>query len=308
MAQQASETQDELKEEGETAQMFGLSPGDLRNMDFEERRELAKKLHRTRMAKIAKLVGAFRTYGDAERRRKIRHAPSEIHDYVLGDDLDRLTTEELQNLSTPELEDQFWIRWANHELLVTDVRGEEKAGHGPIVVVCDESYSMASALDGAGNTREAWSKAVALSLADQAKRAGRDFTYIGFASSGELYQHHFPKGRGEVENLIDFVSHFYGGGTSFTAPLRAALELVDKAGKKGESQPDIVFITDGDGAIDEQFREDWHKRLKAIDARCYGIQVGDEGASIIKTIAHKTMQIDRLTATPEGLRDLFRQI
>lgn len=308
MTKKASETQNELAEEAETAQMFGLGPGELRKMPFEERRALAKKLHRTRMAKLAKIVGAFRQYGDAERRRKIQHAPAEIHSYILGDDLNRLSAEEEFNLATPELEDQFWLRWVNHELLVTDVQGTEKAGHGPIVVVCDESYSMTAELDADGNTREAWSKAVALSLCDQARRAGRDFTYIGFASGGQVFTHHFPKGAGPVDNIIDFVTHFYSGGTSFTEPLKHALELVTTAGKKGESRPDIVFITDGDGAISDTFREEWHAKLKSIDARCYGIQVGAEGKSIIKTIAHKTMQIDRLTATPEGLRDLFRQI
>lgn len=308
LAKRANKAKDELEEEAEAAQMFGLGPGDLDRMSYEERRALAEKLHRTRAARLAKIVGAFRHFGEAERRRKIQHAPSEIHDYVMGNDLNRLSSEELHHLAIPELEDQFWLRWAQHGLLVKDVRGVEKAGHGPIVVVCDESYSMDTELDSAGNTREAWSKAVALSLSDQARRAGRDFTYIGFGGRGEVYVHNFPKGQGPVDNVIDFVSHFFKGGTSFTEPLAKALEVIETAGKNAERRPDVVFITDGNGAIDNDFRDHWHKRLEVLDARCYGIQVGTEGASIIKTIAHKTMQIDKLTATPEGMRDLFRQI
>lgn len=307
LVKKAAEAQDEVDEEASAASLFGIGPGQLSRMSFEERRELAKRLHRTRTAHLAKLVGAWRMYGEAERRRKITHAPSEIHDFVLGNDLNRLAPGEINDLATPELEDQFWLRYAKHGLLTKEVRGPARAGHGPIIVVCDESYSMDAELDSDGNTREAWSKAVSLALSDQARRGNRDFTYIGFGGHGETYAKHFPKGGSRIDDVIDFVTHFFKGGTVFDAPLRMALNIV-KASAKSEARPDVVFITDGNGSIDPDFLEEWHTTLEKLDGRCFGIQVGEESASKLKTIAHKVMQITKLNANPEGMRDLFRTI
>lgn len=310
MTQAAEGANEERKEDEAAAASYGIGPGQLRRMSFDERRELMERLHRSRMSKLAKLIGSFRMFGEAERRRKIKHAPAEIHEYKLSNDLDKLVPEELNNLAIPELEDQFWIRWANHELLTREVRGPEKAGQGPIIVVCDESGSMGwGALDDAGNTAEAWSKAVALALSDQARKNQRDFHYLGFASAGEQYEKHFPKGQGSLEDVTEFVEHFLNGGTNFMVPLMRAAEIIESYERRDMARPDVVFITDGQAPVTEEFVKEWHAQLERLDARCYGIQVGGaEASDVLRALSHRTININRLNANPEGVQELFRTL
>ena len=310
VTQAAKQAGEELEEGENAAKSCGLGPGQLQRMSFEERRRLTERLRKSRMDKLAKLIGSFRAFGDAERRRKIRHAPAEVHEYKLSNDLNKLVPEELNNLAVPELEEHFWVRWAGHELLTREVRGPEKAGQGPIIVVCDESGSMGSDLDGAGNTCEAWSKAVALALADQAKRNKRDFHYVGFSSGyTPLYEKHFPKGQGSLDDVMDFVEHFLNGGTEFVTPLTRAAEIIEQYEARHMARPDVVFITDGYAGVPQQFIEEWHARLDRLDARCYGIQVGGaEVTDVLRALSHRTININRLNANPEGVQELFRTL
>lgn len=288
---------------------WGVGEGELKQMDFAERRALVEKLNASRLSKLAKLIGSFRQFADAERRRKVRHAPEERFDVTMGNDLTKLIPSEINALAIPELEDSFWVRYAQRGLLQWSEDGSERAGQGPIIVVCDESSSMDQELDAKKNTREAWSKAVSLALADQAQRAGRDFNYIGFGGAGQIWERTFQGGRLSLDDLIEFTEHFFSGGTEYTGPLTRAMEIVDDYAKRGQARPDIVLITDDECKVPDEFTAMFLAAKLRTDARCYGIQVGgDAGFGTLKILADHTLSITRLTASPEGVQDLFRTI
>lgn len=289
--------------------VYGVDKGQLQRMNYAERRALADRLRNSKLAKLAKLVGAFRMFGDAERRRRIKHAPSEVHDVTMGNDLLKLLPGELTNLAIPELEEQFWLRWAKGGLLQKEVRGPERAGQGPIIFVCDESGSMSSALDASGNSCEAWSKAVALSLCDQARRDKRDFTYIGFASGGEQWETTFPGGKTTVEGVMEFTEHFFGGGTEYTKPLGRAMEIIADYEKRSKVKPDIVFVTDADCQVPQEFKDAWNELKKRADVKCFGIQIGGSGYyNDMKDLVDRCITIGRENANPAGIKELFRGI
>lgn len=297
-----------LTQENDTLKSYGLNDGDLRMMSFEERRALAERINNSRLVKLAKLIGAFRSFADAERRRKIKHVPSETYDVEMGNDLTRLVPSELTNLAVPELEDHFWLRWAKHGLLMQRKRGYEKAGMGPVIVVCDESSSMDKALDKQGNTREAWSKAVSMALADQAKRGKRDFTYIGFSSSGQQWERTFNGGVMSIDDIIEFTSHFFCGGTSYEQPLTRAMQIVEEYARKDKGQADIVLITDDECKVSPSFIDQYADLRRRTETSLYGLQVGEPKFGTLKQLADRTMSITKLTSTPEALRDLYRSI
>lgn len=308
LQQKTQETQEELHDEVETMSNYGLGPGELRQMPYEERRALAERLHQSRLAKLSKLIGAFRQFGDAERRRKIKHAPSVIYDVEMGNDLTRLVAQEVNNLAIPELEDQFWLSYTKRSLLQWDVHGPETAGLGPIILVCDESGSMDAKLDAEGNTREAWSKALSLALADQARRGKRDFTYIGFGNASQQWERTFPGGRTTLDDVIEFTGHFYSGGTHYETPLARAMEIAQEYARRGQSQPDIVLITDDCCKVDDDFVEEFARLRERTGSNCYGIQVGEKSYGSLARLADRTLSITKLTASPEGVQDLFRTI
>jgi uncharacterized protein with von Willebrand factor type A (vWA) domain len=299
----------ERAEEEQLMSSFGVDDGELKRMDFEERRRLAERLRNNRLAQFAKLIGQFRMFADAERRRKVQHKPDMVVGVELGNDLMRITSGEMTNLAVPELEDDFWRRWASHELLQYKMEGSEKLGQGPVIVVCDESGSMAAG-HLAGGTREAWSKALTLALADQARRGSRDFFYIGFSSSRQQWQCEFPGGRASIEKVIEFTEHFYGGGTSYEQPLEMARKLVERYGAEGKPRPDIVFITDEEyGALSPDFLASWQRSKAAHSMRCFGVAIGcHAGRGALAQIADDTRRVDELTSDPSHVADLFRVI
>lgn len=306
----AGEARDELESQQQLAQAYGLNPGQLKRMPFDERKALADRLNASRMKQLANLIGRFRLYADGERRRKLQHAPAERYDVTTGDNLSRMLSSELTNLAVEELEDVFWLRYAKQGLLQWEVRGVERSGKGPILVLCDESGSMGATLDGEGNTREAWSKALSLSLADQARTQGRDFIYVGFASSREQWQTGFTGGKATPEQLIEFTEHFYGGGTSYYEPLTRAMEIIEEyRTARGQKMPDVVLITDAECHVRPDFVEQWQQVREAADVRCYGLQIGGRpDATSLAEISDRTMQISAANASPEGMVDLFRTL
>jgi len=299
----------QLNEEAALITSYGVDDGQLQRMSYEERRGLMDRLDDAKLRKFANMLGGFRLMGDAERRRKILHAPAEVVDVKFGNDLTKLIPQELNNLAIPELEEMFWIRYARHALMLKETRGVERAGKGPIIVVCDESDSMSDPVDVEGNTREMWSKAVSLALCDQAKRDKRDFIYIGFSSKNQQYRVDFPGGVAPIWKVIEFVEHFFAGGTHYETPLQQAMEIVDGYLKASKPCPDVVFITDGQCRVSSEFISEWREMRDRADARCYGFQIGgDPYAHQMKDLVDRSVSLSKLNANPEGVADLFRTV
>lgn len=307
LRQGAMSAKNDLDAQEQSVAGWGTEPGELQRMSFDERRALAQRIAQSRLKDFHKMLGTHRFAVEAERRRKIKHAPEEVYDYELGNDLTRLPATELEHLAIPETEDMFWLRYAQHELINTKLRGTQRAGQGPIIVVCDESGSMDTPILG-GHTREAWSKAVSLGLCDQARRGKRDFIYIGFASRSQQWEMRFEGGRAPINDVIDFTEHFFNGGTSYEEPLTMAMKVVEEYEADGKDRPDIVFITDDECNVDVEFIEQWRKLKERAAMTVYGITIGGARYGTMKQLSDRTFAIDTGNATAAGIKDLFREI
>jgi uncharacterized protein with von Willebrand factor type A (vWA) domain len=299
----------EREEEAQLMDAFGVDAGELKRMDFKARADLARRLAGTRLAQFSQLIGQFKQMASAQARRRVQHAADEIVGVTLGDDLQRLTMGELVNLATPELEDDFWLRYVQRELVVYDLAGTERLGQGPIVVVNDESGSMKNPI-AEGATREAWSKALSLALLDQARRQGRDFVYIGFSSASEQHVLRFPAGRSPVTQVITMVEHFFDGGTHYVTPLQMALDVVERDyADRNLPRPDVVVITDErSGELDEAFVSKWRAAKARLSLRCFGIALVPTVNGVLQAIADDVRSITSLTADPRHVADVFRMI
>jgi uncharacterized protein with von Willebrand factor type A (vWA) domain len=307
------QAQQEGDEEQALCSAFGVDDGELQKMSFEERQKLGEKLRNNRLAKFHKLLGQFKMIQQAESRRKIMHATDEVVGVKLGDDLTRMIPAEMLNLASPELEADFWMRYANKEILQYDLRGSEKMGQGPVICVVDESGSM-GATDVAGGTREAWSKALALALCDQARQKNRDFHYIGFSSSRQQITISFPGGVAPIAKVIEMTEHFWAGGTEYEAPLKLALKMVedhyDKNVMTSKGKPDVVFVSDDEyGSMDEDFMREWQRVKDKISLRCFGIAIGCGFSGAMAQISDNVRAIqDLVDSDPKAMADLFRTI
>ena len=306
---QLNKTAEELDEEEALFRAFGVDDGELKKMSFEERYQKAKMLRGSRLAEFSKLIGQFKMLQQAESRRKLEHVPDEVTGVQLGDDLTRLTPQELENMAAPETEDDFWLRYTEKTLINYKLTGTEKVGKGPIICVVDESGSMDRA-DVMNGTREAWSKALVLALLDQARGQGRDFHYIGFSSAGQMWHKGFEEGQGTLEQIVEITEHFFCGGTHYEKPLREAADIVKRAhAATGKPKPDIVFMTDDEyGGMPTTFLDEWHAVRKLTQMRVFGIAIGCSYSGAMEQVSDDVRAITELVSDPRTVSDLFRLI
>jgi uncharacterized protein with von Willebrand factor type A (vWA) domain len=116
-------------------------------------------------------------------------------------------------------------------------------GSGDIICCLDESSSTSG-------DNAAWGKAVALALQDVAAHDRRSFALVHFASEDELRSDLFLPGKYAPNDLMAAATHFFCGGTDFETPMREAVRLMEQ---EGFHKADVVFVTDGECKMPEDF-------------------------------------------------------
>jgi len=298
----------------ETALMraWGVGPGELERMPFDQRARLAERLRTGRLAQWAQLIGRFRQMADGERAHKVENATGELVGVTLGNDLSRVIPSELANLGLPALRAVFAARYAAGELMLYDSQGEQRTGQGAVIACVDTSHSMYEAGPG-GVTREAWAKACALALLDQARHAGRDFVGILFSAADKLQVFRFPADRpAGLAQVLDFAETFLGGGTSYQRPLSAAGELLEaEFNDTTRARGDIVMLTDDDCGVTETWMRGWNEAKHRLGFRVFGLAIGAprvaEADSVLDALCDNLRSVEDLTDV-HAAADLFRVI
>ncbi|CAL9293464.1 Protein ViaA [Streptomyces sp. SudanB66_2053] len=292
---------------------FAVRRGFDRAAREDERARLAERLRSGRLAAWADLIGRFRRMAAGERARRVENATGELVGVTLGDDLSRVIPSELAVLGVPELRAVFAARYAAGELMLYDSRGEQSTGRGAIVACVDTSHSMYAQGPG-GITREAWSKACALALLDQARQAGRDFVGILFSAADKLQVFRFPAGRpAPVTEVLDFAETFLGGGTDFQRPLGTAAKILEEEfDDASRARGDIVLITDDACEVSENWTRLWNAAKRRLDFRLFGIAIATPGTatasgSVLESLCDNLRTVDDLTDV-HTTADLFRVI
>lgn len=308
----AAKAAEAVREEAALMRAWGVGPGELERMPFDQRARLAERLRTSRLAQWAELIGRFRQMAVGERARKVENTAGELVGVTLGNDLSRVIPSELAGLGVPELRAVFAARYAAGELMLYDSQGEQTTGKGAIIACVDTSHSMYAEGPG-GVTREAWAKACALALLDQARHAKRDFVGILFSAADKLQVFRFPADRpAGIDRTLDFAETFLGGGTSYQRPLTAARELLeeefnDAARKRG----DIVMLTDDECDVTEEWTRGWNDAKHLLGFRVFGVAIGTppaaEAGSVLDALCDNLRSIEDLTDV-HAAADLFRVI
>lgn len=300
------------REEAALMRAWGVGSGELERMPFDRRARLAERLRTSRLAQWAELIGRFRQMAEGERARKVENATGELVGVTLGDDLSRVIPSELANLGLPALRAVFAARYAAGELMLYDSQGEQSTGRGAVIACVDTSHSMYEAGPG-GITREAWAKACALALLDQARHAGRDFVGILFSAADRLQVFRFPADRpAGIERTLDFAETFLGGGTSYQRPLSAAGELLEEEfNDAARTRGDIVMLTDDDCGVTEDWMRGWNDAKHRLGFRVFGVAIGAprvaESGSVLEALCDNLRSVEDFTDV-DAAADLFRVI
>lgn len=277
------------------SEMWGTEPGELHRLDRKKRLELAKKLNSEKFRRVAQLFGPMKRLAFAEQKRKVTHSPEEIYDLELGDNPARLLPSELLKLNEPDLEILFYKDFAEKALVQYAMRGHEKIAQGGIIYCHDGSGSMQG-------DREVWAKAVGLCLLHIARKQKRSFYGIQFGSSNQIRIDDFRDTKNITpDKVIDFAEYFFGGGTDFESPLKAAVKILNQEHEEFKAvRHDIVFLTDGYGPISDAFMKTFKDLQKKLEMKVWGISVAGGGRDETQAEPLRTL-CDGKIATIKGL-------
>jgi uncharacterized protein with von Willebrand factor type A (vWA) domain len=271
-------------------------------MTARDKIELAMRVMRSpRLRLIAEMCGRFTRIATSVQKSRVSHPPSEITSITIGNDLARLLPGEAALLGDPDLEDLFYLKFAERRLLQYDLEGREPEGRGPIILALDESGSMSETLGGV--VKEVWGKSVMLGLLAIARRQKRDLAVIHFSGPDQLRAGVFPKGESDPIGLIDEVEFFFGGGTVFDRWMEEALRLVDQ---DRFDRADVIVVSDGIAFISKRTEIEWRRRKAERKMRCYGVLIGaDRGLEVLGRISDAVMTLDDLRQDIDVLETIF---
>lgn len=273
LAEAAEEATDQLADEQELLQAWGVSDGEVKLWSFEERVKMVSLLKRSMVTQALQLMGRFNYAERSLRAKQSNQGRDEVYDIERSGRLQDVLASELAMLANRHTRLDFLSRMGEGQLLSRAYRGTEKEGKGAIIVCVDTSDSMNWGRP--GYKPAAWSKAFALALLERAKAEGRDFVGIIFSSRNQVQTFRFPKGRGSLKEVVAFVTKAYNGGTDFEKPLDEAVDLLEaEFNTAGLSRGDVVFITDDNCSVKPAWLARYKKRKAALGFRTWGIACG----------------------------------
>ncbi len=279
---------------------LGLENGAL---STKEKIALATQVGRSRRLKqVAALCGRLTRIALHVQSTKVQYPPDEVADIRYGSDIGHVLPSELALLADPALEELFFHRYAEGQLMQYELLGNEKQGQGPIILAVDTSGSMTESLGSIA--KDVWAKAVMLALMAIARLQERDMVAFLFSGSAhELTRFDFPKGRAPYQTVITAVETFYNGGTIFEPWMEAALKAVDEA---QFNRADVIAATDGLTSISAAARAEWQHRRVERGMRAYGILLGTRaGMHALASITDAVLTIDNLQDDMPILQTIF---
>ena len=255
---------------------WGMEPGEPETLEnLKEKMEVARKLMKDeKLQKIIKMAGRYRRLALSIKKQKIREAVSEVYTIKMNSDLKRALPSELVKVAVPELKPLFLMDLINGKILSYELKGKERVGRGPVIVLIDNSGSMSG-------YKEVWSKAVALGIFAACFDEGRKFIGVHFSSRHDplIEVEILPRTNKIPQRIYRFISTFIGGGTDFEKPLNRAVELMGELPKA-----DVILITDGICAVSDEWLKRFLNTKRELDFKVLSIVVGQPGACTDETL------------------------
>jgi len=303
MQLQTAELAREIDQAAEDSHDFSREFGQGGRVAAGARLELGRRLARNKkLGELARMVGRFKQDARALKRKTLERGVAEAYDIELGSELGRLIPAELLAMHHPALKRDFHRRVLEGAVLQYRLRDDEPKGRGPMVVCIDVSSSMEG-------DKEMWSKAVALTLMDIARRQRRLFRAVMF-SSGDVSLKVLDLNRErryqpDLNKVLEMAEYFPGGGTDFEAPIDAAVELL---GEKKLKRGDIVIITDGESQVSPDWLARLSERKRELDFSIFAVlvDVGSAQMSSLAQFADRIASVKRISDA--HARDIFLQM
>jgi uncharacterized protein with von Willebrand factor type A (vWA) domain len=264
-------------------------------MNAEEVKRLYGKIRGNQtLRRIMEISGRYRRMAKALQMSKPVHGNDETVGIEFDNDLSRIVASELVSLSDELLEYDFLRRFTERQLMVRETRSVESETRGPIVIVVDESGSMhGPPVENA--------KAMALSILWIAEHQKRWACLVGFAGSTEGNFLVVPPGKRDVNAIMDWLVHFYSGGTTMDVPLDVLPKKWSKLGCP-EGRTDIIQITDAYVDVPAKLEHSFLKWKAEHDVKMNTIVIGSDPGDLAR-VSDRVWKINELNLDADGIAD-----
>lgn len=260
--------EEEVQECKDAQEAFGLGPGsDGSRCDPKRISQLFKQVRRSReLRRICELAGKYRRLAQSRQRQKTVHGYDDMVGVVQDGDISRLLPQELAMLDDPIFSDDAYRRLAERQMMCREYQGSEPVARGPIMIVLDESGSLAG-------EKIYKAKALALALAWIARKQNRWCCLIAYSGdSGERLLTLQP-GKWDEILLMHWLSQFIGRGSDLDLPLRE-LPGYYRDLKCPPGKTDVIMVTDGVVRIPSAVRAHFLEWKREVCAKVISIIVG----------------------------------
>jgi uncharacterized protein with von Willebrand factor type A (vWA) domain len=173
-----------------------------------------------------------------------------------------------------------------------EYRGIEHKARGPIVVIVDESGSMSG--------EPIWTaKAIALALAWVARHQKRYCCLVGFAGATEGNFLVLPPGKTDDAALMDWLEHFFSGGTDMDVPCDILPKRWDELGCP-PGKTDIVCITDAICHIPDAIRNNFLAWKAATQVKMISLIINSEPGDLAR-VSDRVHRVPSLSLEEEAV-------
>lgn len=257
------EASEEVQEVSQLCNAWGLGEGDNSRVPYQQKKDAIEKIrHSSKLKQFTDAIGRFKESAITEQKKKAKHGAVEIKSVTVGDKIQDTLPSERMNLCMDATKGDFYRRMTEHSLMQYSKEAHKQKNKGPIIVCVDTSGSMSG-------DQEIWSKAVTVGLLEVAQLQKRDFACIIYSGSADK-PIVIRKDEISPDKIIKCAETFHGGGTNFEHPLREAMKLIEDSTFK---EADVVFITDGDCYVSDDFCRKFNRTKEEKEFRTLGVLV-----------------------------------
>ena len=287
----------ETKKTEKCIQNWGLGNNDsFQKMGYRDKVKLIDELKSSsKLNKISLLAGKLKEIYFDDKRSKTKRRQASLQGIEEGNNVGRAIPYDLLGLVESSRINLFYKKYSERKLRQYEYSGTSEKGKGPIIALIDTSSSMSG-------QAEVWSKAVALTLLNIAKKQNRNFLAVHFDSGTHedyLHTNFFSKEDPlDIKNTIDMAEYFGGGGTEFQPCLNRARTEINK--NKALKKSDIIMITDGQSAVDDSWLDEYKQWKEKKDVTIYSILITNGFSS-------STSTLDEFSDTVQTIDDVQKQ-
>jgi len=267
-------------------------------MPISEVKERFERIRNNRqLRRILELAGRYRRAAQARQRQKTKHGRDDMVGVALGADLGAIVPAELAALVDEDLELDALRRFLERSLMQREYCGLEPQAQGPIVVVVDESGSMSG-------EPIATAKALALSMAWIAKHQRRWILLAGFSNDAEGSWCAMPPDNWDQAALLEWLEHFYSGGTSPAVPLQTLPARWQELGCP-EGKTDVILVTDAIMSVDAQMQRNFLEWKERAQAKYYTLVLGNDEPGDLAAVSDRVWCLPNLDLEQDAIQELL---